>query len=94
MIKKEHQDLREVLDGLSPVYAKIIFSCRIANGYSQKELAEVAGVGKKTITRAEDGFENLSTETYNKIFHALNLSIREVAEAMIQLDVNEKAVMT
>ena len=92
MLKKEHPDLKDTLDGLSPVYAKIIFSRRIAIGYSQKELAEIAVVGQKTISRAEGGFDNLSTETYNKIFHALNLTVREVAEAMIQLSVDEQAV--
>lgn len=92
MLKKGHPDLKETLDGLSPVYAKIIFSRRIALGYSQKELARIADVGQKTLSRAEGGFDNLATETYNKIFQALRLSVREVAEAMIQLGVDEQAV--
>lgn len=92
MLKEGHPDLKETLDGLSPVYAKIIFSRRIALGYSQRELADIANVGQKTISRAEGGFDNLSIETYNKIFHALKLSVRDVAEAMIQLGIDEQAV--
>lgn len=85
MLKEGHPNLKESLKGLSPVYAKIIFSRRMKCGYSQQELAKKANTGLKTISRAEGGFDNLSTETYDKIFHALNLSIRDVAEAMIQL---------
>lgn len=92
MLKEGHPDLKETLGGLSPVYAKIIFSRRVALGYSQKELSKLANVGQKTISRAEGGFDNLSTETYNKIFHALNLSVRDIAEAMIQLGIDEQAV--
>ncbi|MCG7334302.1 helix-turn-helix transcriptional regulator [Sporosarcina sp. ACRSM] len=92
MLKEGHPDLKETLNGLSPVYAKIIFSHRVALGYSQKELAQLAHVGQKTISRAEGGFDNLSTETYDKIFDALNLGVREIAEAMIQLGTDEQAV--
>lgn len=91
MLREAHLDLKESLDGLSPVYAKIIFYRRMACGYSQKELANLADIGLKTISRAEGGFDNLSTETYDKIFQALNLSIKDVAEAMIHLDHNEHA---
>lgn len=92
LLKKEHPDLKGTLDGLSPIYAKIIFSRRVAIGHSQKELAKIAGVGQKTISRAEGGFDNLSTETYDKIFRALDITVREVAEAMIQLGMDEQAV--
>lgn len=85
LLKEGHPDLKGSLEGLSPVYAKIIFSRRMECGYSQQELASKANTGLKTISRAEGGFDNLSTETYDKIFRALNLRVRDVAEAMIQL---------
>lgn len=85
LLKEGHSDLKESLEGLSPVYAKIIFARRMQYGYSQQELAKKANIGLKTISRAEGGFDNLSTETYDKIFHALDLNVRDVAEAMIQL---------
>lgn len=89
LLKKGHPDLRKSLEGLSPVYAKIIFFRRVQYGYSQQELADKADVGLKTISRAEGGFDNLSTETYDKIFRALDLSVRDVAEAMIQLKASD-----
>lgn len=88
LLQKGHPELKEALNGLAPVYAKVIFARRMQCGYSQQELARIAGTGLKTISRAEGGFDNLSIETYDKIFQALNLSVREVAEAMIQLKTN------
>ena|SRR5690625_3168659 len=85
MLKEGHSDLKESLEGFSPVYAKIIFARRMEYGYSQQELATKANTGLKTISRAEGGFDNLSTETYDNIFQALDLGVRDVAEAMIQL---------
>src|SRR5699024_6029645 len=64
---------------------KNIFANRMKHRLSQQELATRAHVGLKTITRAEGGFDNLSTETYDKIFLALGLDIKDLAEAMIQL---------
>ena len=37
--KEGHPDLKESLEGLLPVYAKIIFFPRMEYGYSQQELA-------------------------------------------------------
>lgn len=96
LLTEAHSDLKESLEGLSPVYAKIIFARRMEIGFSQKELSEQAGIGLKAVSRAEGGFDNLSTETYDKIFRALDLRIRDVAEAMIQLDAaaDEQAATT
>lgn len=89
LLKEGHPDLKESLEGLSRVYAKIIFARRLQCGYSQQELANKADVGLKTISRSEGGFDNLSTETYDKIFRALDMSVRDVAEAMIQLKASD-----
>jgi len=85
LLEEAHPELKEKMEGLSPIYAKIIFANRMKHRLSQQELATRAHVGLKTITRAEGGFDNLSTETYDKIFLALGLDIKDLAEAMIQL---------
>ena len=92
MLEESHPDLKETLEGLSPVYAEIIFALRLELGYTQANLAEVAGVGLKTISRAEGGFDNLSTEIYNKVFHTLNLGARQVAEGIILLGEDDHAL--
>ncbi|WP_277586611.1 XRE family transcriptional regulator [Psychrobacillus antarcticus] len=81
----KHPELNENLHGLGSLYGKIIFACRMEQGLTQKELAGKALIGLKTITRAEGGFENLGTTTYNAIFRALGLSTAGVAELMYQM---------
>lgn len=85
MLSDEKFELKEVVNGLSPIYARIIFSNRLKLGYSQKKLAEVAGIGVKTVSRAESGLENLSTEIYDKLFKALGLSVGDIGRIMSQL---------
>ncbi len=85
LLKEGHPELKASLEGLSPVYARIIFSRRMELGISQQQLSRKAHTGLKTISRAEGGFDNLSTETYDKIFNALDLDVQDIAQAMIQL---------
>ncbi|MDY0406922.1 hypothetical protein P5G51_017660 [Virgibacillus sp. 179-BFC.A HS] len=42
MLKEGYPELKEALEGLSPVYAKIIFPRRMQYDYSQEELANKA----------------------------------------------------
>lgn len=81
----ENPDLKEQLHGLGALYGKIIFASRMEQGITQRELADKAGIGLKTITRAEGGFENLGIIMYNAIFRALGLSTASVAEMMYQM---------
>lgn len=81
----KHPELEEQLHGLGSIYGKIIFANRLEQGLTQKELADKANLGQKTITRAEGGSENLGTITYNAIFRALGLSTAAVAELMYQM---------
>ena len=81
----KHPEVDEQFHGLGAIYGKIIFACRMEQGLTQKELADLAGVGLKTITRAEGGFENLGTSTYNNLFKALKLNTAAVAELMYRL---------
>lgn len=89
LLKEGHPDLKESLEGLSPIYAKIIFARRMQYGYTQEELANKANIGLKTISRAEGGVDNLSTVTYDKIFRSLDLSVKDIAQAMLQLQSND-----
>lgn len=70
----KHPEVEEQLHGLGSEYGKIIFAARTEQGLTQTELAEKAQVQLITITKAEGGFENLGTVTYNNLFNALNLT--------------------
>lgn len=88
-LQEGHPELKESLEGLLRVFAKIIFARRLQCGYSQQELADKADVGLQIISRSEGGFDNLSIETYDKIFRALDLSVRDFAGAIIQLKASD-----
>ncbi len=45
-------------------------------GITQKELAELAGVGKTVVFDLEKGKETIRFDTLNKILNALNISIQ------------------
>lgn len=85
LLEEAHPELKETLEGLAPFYAKIIFVNRIKRGLSQQELAIKANVELITITRAEGGFDKLSSETYNKIFRSLNLRSIDIEKAIAEL---------
>lgn len=70
----KHPEVEKQLHGLGAVYGKVIFAARMEQGLTQIELAEKAQVDLITITKAEGGFENLGTVTYNNLFNALNLT--------------------
>ncbi|MBO0588165.1 MULTISPECIES: helix-turn-helix transcriptional regulator [unclassified Sporosarcina] len=61
-------------------------------GYTQPELADLAKVGVKTISRAEGGVDNLGLETYEKLFKALDLSLNDIAELTKTFSTDELAV--
>lgn len=55
--------------------ANLIREARKAKGLTQKELGERLGLSKNTVTEYEDGKQNLTIETLNKISNALDGSI-------------------
>ncbi|RZM12336.1 MAG: XRE family transcriptional regulator [Pedobacter sp.] len=55
--------------------ANLIREARKAKGLTQKELGERLGLSKNTVTEYEDGKQNLTIETLNKISLALDGSI-------------------
>ena len=55
--------------------ANLIREARKAKGLTQKELGERLGLSKNTVTEYEDGKQNLTIETLNRISLALDGSI-------------------
>ncbi|MBA2651976.1 MAG: helix-turn-helix transcriptional regulator [Tatlockia sp.] len=56
--------------------AKIVHYCRKQSGLSQKELAELAGVGKTVIFDIEKGKETVQLATLIKVFEVLNIRLK------------------
>lgn len=56
-------------------YGKILKEERIAQGLSQEKLANMAGVTKRAIAYWESGQKNMSIESADKVFSALNVKI-------------------
>jgi len=67
-------------------YARVIFMRRMKLNLTQKELAEHVGVSLESITRAEAGSGNIIMEAYDKIFHALNMTIKDVSRAIMKIN--------
>lgn len=81
-----HLDLHDNFYGLAAMYSNIIFSHRMKLDYTQKELAQKAGVSLEIIARAEGGSEILETETYRDIFSALKLSVSDATKLLHNLN--------
>ncbi|MBO0953233.1 helix-turn-helix domain-containing protein [Fibrella forsythiae] len=55
--------------------ATLIRETRKARGLTQKELGEKLGVAKNTVTEYERGEQNLTIDTLDKIFAALDKAV-------------------
>ncbi len=77
-LTKIHPELEETFFGTSALLGDLIFAKRMDFGYTQQELAKKADVSLKTIARAEGGGGNLSIESYEKIFHVLDINLMEM----------------
>ncbi|MEW5843869.1 MAG: helix-turn-helix domain-containing protein [Bacteroidota bacterium] len=58
------------------IISKAIWFHRKKSGLTQKQLAEIAGVGKSVIFDIENGKETVQLDTLLKILGALNISFR------------------
>ncbi|SIS48207.1 helix-turn-helix domain-containing protein [Salimicrobium flavidum] len=87
---KELPETEDFFYGIGTILGRLIFNRRRQVSLTQKELAEKAGVGLKTITRAEGGTGNLGVHTYEKIFRALGVSPREYAEMFQQMACSDR----
>ena len=56
--------------------AKVIRYCRKQSGLSQRELANLAGVGKTAVFDIEKGKETIQLDTLLKILSILNIRIK------------------
>lgn len=65
-VKKEYDELKVLYD-----IKKEIIQLRLAQGLSQKELAEKVGTKQSAISRLESGEYNPSIEFLTKVAHAL-----------------------
>lgn len=74
-------ELKPTFFGLSSTLGTLTFAARMDKKITQKELAELANVGVKTIHRIEGGSGGVTDTTYQKVFAALEISNDEIAEA-------------
>jgi transcriptional regulator with XRE-family HTH domain len=82
-IKERYPELNEVLfDSMAAIFGDLISANRMSKGLSQDELASIAGMSQKTISRVEGGSSNVTMDTYQKLFRTLKISNEEVAEAL------------
>ena len=56
--------------------ASVIRKHRKAAGLSQKQLAELAGVGKTVVFDVENGKPTIRLDTLSKILYALNIEVK------------------
>lgn len=57
-------------------FGKVIHNERIKQGLSRKELAEKAGFTKRAIIYWESGERTMSIENADRLFKALNITIK------------------
>lgn len=76
--------LKPTVDGMSEIFADIIFSYRVRNGLTQKQLADKAEVSTKTIHRIEGGSGGITDKTYDKVFEALNIDPQEAINFFLE----------
>ncbi len=71
---------------------KIVFEHRKKAGLTQKQLADIAGVGKTVIYDIEKGKETVRLNTLLKIMSALNIKIKFDSPLLNNLETkNEKS---
>ena len=85
---RKNAEAAKYLDGISVKLAQEILNIRLKKGLSQVQLAELAGVKKKTISRIEGGDPGVNIGTYDKVLHALK------TEVSIQCITNEELAAT
>lgn len=57
-------------------YPTLIHQHRKKSGLTQKQLADLAGVGKTAVFDLEKGKETVQLNTFLKVLHALNISVQ------------------
>ena len=73
------------------ILATIIRQHRKADGLSQLQLAEMAGVGKTVVFDIEKGKETIRLDTLRKILQVLNVKVTLSSPVMDQILNNENS---
>ncbi|MDD4190039.1 MAG: helix-turn-helix domain-containing protein [Mangrovibacterium sp.] len=71
------------------ILTTVIREHRKIAGLSQRQLAELAGVGKTVIFDLEKGKETIQLDTLRKILTALNIKVQLTSPIMNQIVPNE-----
>ena len=69
---------RYQMSGLQKQFGARVKELRKKKGYTQEHLAEILGIGVKTIKKIETGNSFPSTETLENLIRALNVSTVEI----------------
>lgn len=83
---QHHPQTKGHFEKISFQYSKVIFAKRIHLGFTQRKLAELSGVSLKTITRIEAGSTNVTVDSFEKVFDALEMTIQEVSKAIVEMN--------
>lgn len=74
----------------SKLIGKIIYFHRKKSGLTQKQLADIAGVGKTSVFDVEKGKETVQLKTLLKIISALNIKIEFKSPLMYLVKDNDE----
>ncbi|WP_186306510.1 helix-turn-helix domain-containing protein [Siminovitchia fortis] len=83
-------ELQEKFFGIAGVHARLCFGARMEKGYTQQQLADLAGVGVTTIHRIEGGSGGITDKILEKVFNALEVSHDDIGEAFKKKSVKIK----
>jgi transcriptional regulator with XRE-family HTH domain len=70
--------MSNALEHLSDFLAKNLLSLRVKRGFTQGQLARIAGIPRSTLTHLESGEGNPSLQTLAKVSAALQVGIEEI----------------
>jgi DNA-binding XRE family transcriptional regulator len=78
--ERRRQEVKEIQKSVRPdqkgrgVYLPGLWACRLAAGYTQRQLAKSAGTGRATIRNLEQGERSAHATTLRRLSEALGVS--------------------
>lgn len=99
LIKLTHQLNAQVPGGKEKMFSlenlmgELIFGYRMRRGITQEELAQRAGIDKKSVYRVEGGHSRISSETYNKLLRALDVTLETANAAKNELEKEKQHIL-